>query len=96
MNELQTPTTNRGRPRTSSSDSAIVRWILAYLDREKLSVSRAASRIGVGQSTLSDWLRGAKHPGHEAIASLISLGMPREVYLESATQAAEKKLLIGR
>lgn len=96
MENLQTTTISRGRPRTSSSDSAIVRWLLDYLDRENLSVSRAASKIGVGQSTLSDWLRGAKHPGHEAISSLISLGMPREVYLESAAQAAEKKLPIRR
>ena len=81
-----------GRPRAVSAGGVIAEWISDYLEREGLTVSLAADRIGVGQGTLSDWLRGVKNPGMGAITSLISMGMPVEIYREHVAHAAEKRL----
>jgi len=88
--------TRRGRPRATSAGGAIAKWLFDYLEREGLTVSMAATKIGVGQSTLSDWLRGAKKPGPCSIDALIDLGMPLETYREQVVTDAEKKMSARR
>ena len=88
--------TRRGRPRSRPIGGAISRWLLGYIERENLTISGAALKIGVGQSTLSDWLRGAKNPGSDAVTAMIGLGMPVETYLEHVAIEAEKKLTARR
>ncbi len=93
-----TITTRRtGRPRTRlASCGPVVAWVSDWIDAEGLSVSDAAVRLGVRQGTLSDWLRGAKNPGIDAITALVKIGMPSEIYMEHVTQTAEKRLALGR
>lgn len=65
----------------------------AFLDKPEWSQTRLAEILGISQSSVSNWVKGAKpEPHHRKVLAVVA-GIPEEDWLDAEERAAVKQAL---